>query len=311
MASGTSTTAKTTAGTSVPPTRRREGGFPAVRSGDILVAADLAGADVRLSLFLLYPRRPAAHRRGDRGAARPHPARSRRGRAAQGRDREGAEGLRDLARPRRVAEGARHRQGQRDQAPRRGRPRAGPRRGRRSTPRSPMPRSASRANKARALVQVQEIATETAGAVVARLIGVEVGRRRGQQGAGASRRVSERAVMWQDPEFWVVISFLLLHGHAAEGEGAGADDQGARRPRRRHPQGARRGPPPARGGAEALADYQKRQREAEDEAKAIIEQARREAEAMARREPRRAWPRGWSGAPGSPRTRSPAPRPRR
>ncbi len=56
--------------------------------------------------------------------------------------------------------------------------------------------------------------------------------------------------------------------------------QGARLPRHRHPHGTRRSPRFAKSPA-LLADYQRKSREAEAEAKAIVDQAKREAEFIA------------------------------
>ena len=87
--------------------------------------------------------------------------------------------------------------------------------------------------------------------------------------------------MWKTPEFWVAVSFLcflalLLKARVPALLTKALDDRADAI--RKELDEARRLREEAQ---KLLADYQKKQREAEGEAKAIVEQARLEAEAMA------------------------------
>jgi F-type H+-transporting ATPase subunit b len=84
-----------------------------------------------------------------------------------------------------------------------------------------------------------------------------------------------------NPEFWVLVSFIgflgLLAYYKVPGMVRGALDARAEAIRKELDEARR-----LREEAQALlADYQRKSREAEDEARGIIEQARREAEALA------------------------------
>ena len=87
-------------------------------------------------------------------------------------------------------------------------------------------------------------------------------------------------MFWQDPQFWVFISFLTFMALLAKMKvpamlGKALDDRADGI--RKELDEARRLRQEAQ---DLLADYQRKQRQAEDEAKAIVEQARREAEAL-------------------------------
>ena len=77
--------------------------FPPLDPDDVRAAALLAGDRVRRALRAAVARRPAAHRRGDRGAAGAHRARPGAGRTAQGRDGCGARRPTSRRRRRRAA----------------------------------------------------------------------------------------------------------------------------------------------------------------------------------------------------------------
>ena len=91
---------KVTTGTTGHQRRRARQSVLAARCRHVRAAARLAGADFRPALRAAQAFRPAARRRGDRGAARAHPARPREGGEAQGGDGAGARHLRAGAWPR-------------------------------------------------------------------------------------------------------------------------------------------------------------------------------------------------------------------
>ena len=120
-----------------------------------------------------------------------------------------------------------------------------------------------------------------AGAVVARLLGKEVSQGRGEEGAACSARPSRASDHDGIAEFWVAVAFVAFLADPPLLQGAEAHRQGARRPGRCDPQGAdeaRR----LRDEAQALlADYQAKHRNVGEEAQAIVNQAKHEADAFA------------------------------
>ena len=64
--------------------------------------------------------------------------------------------------------------------------------------------------KAKALASVGDIASEVAGAIVARLIGAEPTKDEVQAGAGAARGGVGACAMTQMAEFWVAVAFVVF-----------------------------------------------------------------------------------------------------
>lgn len=113
--------------------------------------------------------------------------------------------------------------------------------------------------------------------------------------------------IFDNPEFWVLIAFLIFAGMLVSMKvpatvGKALDDRAA---------GIRKDLDDAarlrKEAEQLLADYQRKAREAEAEAKSIIEAAKREAENLAA-ETKKALANRSSAAPSWPRTRSPAQR---
>ena len=138
-------------------------------------------------------------------------------------------------------------------------------------------------SKARAMAGVGEIAGDTAGAIVARLLGKEPSKDEVQR--ALMQRAAESGPagwpMWRTAEFWVAVAFvaflaILLYYKVPALLAKALDDRAAAI--RTELDEARR----LREEAQALlADYQRKHRNAGQEAEAIVEQARREAEAFA------------------------------
>ncbi len=152
-----------------------------------------------------------------------------------------------------------------------------------SLPRSwPRPRGASPPPRLRRCRASNDIAAETASAVVGKLLGEDGKPRRGQEDAAARGRVRTSMLLDPaDPVFWVMIAFFAFIGllvyYSVPGMIGKALDARADAIRKELDEARR-----LRDEAQALlADYQRKSREAENEAKEILEQAKREAEALA------------------------------